>query len=156
MKQLGGIIALGLAMTKHSATDLKEKFSELAKATFKYRREGVLTILDPLQITSRTLMLLRIWESIYSSNPLKNGLMSLFGENLSLYSSARVQQQQRPTRVAVTSTKDTAANRCLITNYNRRDVSCGDDFEREDEDEKELKVWEAGLATAAGPFYLPP
>jgi hypothetical protein len=143
-------------MTKYSATEMKKKFSELATATFKYRREGVLTIFDPLQITSKMFMLLRIWESIYASNPLKNGLIRLFGENLNLYSSARVQQQQRSTRVAVTSTKDTAANRCLITNYNRRDFSGGDDFEREDEDEKEMKVWEAGLATAAAPFYFSP
>ncbi|KAN0072294.1 hypothetical protein V8E54_009223 [Elaphomyces granulatus] len=152
----GGIIALGLAMTKHSATEMKTKFTELATATFKLRREGALTIFDPLQITSKTFMLLRIYESIYRTTPLKNGLVRLFGENLNLFSSTQVKQQQRSTRVAVTSTKDTAANRCLITNYNRPDFSSGDDFEREDKDEKEMKVWEAGLATAAAPFYFRP
>lgn len=143
-------------MTKHSTTEMKMKFTELAIATFKRRREGLLTIFDPLQITSKTFMLLRIYESMYRTDPLKSGLVRLFGENLNLYSSPKVKQQQRSTRVAVTSTKDTAANRCLITNYNRPDFSSGDDFEREDEDEKEMKVWEAGLATAAAPFYFPP
>jgi len=50
----------------------------------------------------------------------------------------------------------------LITNYNRPNFKSNgniepeDDFEREDEDEKEMKVWEAGLATAAAPFYFRP
>lgn len=143
-------------MTKLNATQMKKKFTEIATDTFKRRREGLLTVLDPLQITSKTFMLLRIYESIYRTGPLKQGLVRLFGENVNLYSSARAQQQQRSTRVAVTSTKDTAANRCLITNYNRPGFSGGEDFEREDEDEKEMKVWEAGLATTAAPFYFQP
>ena len=143
-------------MTKHNATQMKKKFTEIATNTFKFRREGLLTPFDPLQITSKTFMLLRIYESIYRTSPLKNSLVQLFGENLNLFSSARVQQQQRSTRVAVTSTKDTASNRCLITNYNRPGFSGGEDFEREDDDEKEMKVWEAGLATAAAPFYFRP
>jgi predicted acylesterase/phospholipase RssA len=143
-------------MTKLTTTEMKMEFIKLATATFKFRREGVLTILDPAQITSKTFMLLRIYESIYRTTPLKQVLVKLFGENLNLYSSARDQQRLRSTRVAVTSTKDTAANRCLITNYNRLDFSSGEDFEREDEDEKEMKVWEAGLATAAAPFYFRP
>ena len=156
----GGIISLGLAMTKFNATRMKEKFLELATNTFKYRREGYFGILDPLKVTSKALMLLRIYDSVYRTGPLKEGLRRLFGD-VNLYSSARAQQHQRSTRVAVTSTKDTAANRCLITNYNRpgynrSGFSGGEDFEREDDDEKEMKVWEAGLATAAAPFYFRP
>lgn len=143
-------------MTKLNATQMKKKFTEIATDTFRFRREGLLTDFDPLQITSKTFMLLRIYESRYRTGPMKQGLVQLFGENVNLYSSARAQQQQRSTRVAVTSTKDTAANRCLITNYNRPSFSGGEDFEREDEDEKEMKVWEAGLATAAAPFYFRP
>src|SRR5579862_508641 len=142
---------------------MKTKFTELAKETFKNRREGpVLTVMDPLQVASKALLLLRLLHSIYPTSPLKRGLMQLFGERLNLFSSATVQQQQRSTRVAVTSTKDTGAQRCLITNYNRPNFKSNgniepeDDFEREDEDEKEMKVWEAGLATAAAPFYFRP
>lgn len=135
---------------------MREKFTELATATFKRRREGMLSNLDPFKIASKVMMLLRLYESVYPTTPLREGLKRLFGENLNLYSSARIQQQQRSTRVAVTSTKDTAATRCLITNYNRLDFSSGDDFEREDDDGKEIKVWEAGLATAAAPFYFRP
>ncbi len=44
---------------------------------------------------------------------------------------------------------------CLMANYNR---SCGDwaNFEREDDIDKDLKVFEAELATSAAPIYLPP
>lgn len=150
-------------MTDYTTTEMKTKFTELAVETFKSRREGsVLTVIDPLQIASKTLLLLRFFESIYPTSPLKRGLIRLFGERLNLFSSATVQQQQRSTRVAVTSSKDTAAQRCLITNYNRPDfngkdnIEPEDDFEREDEDEKEMKVWEAGLATASAPFYFRP
>ena len=143
-------------MTKLDAPQMREKFKELAKATFQYRREKYLTLIDPLKITSKMFLLLRIYESIYRADPLKQALIKFFGEDVKLYSSARVQQHQRSTRVAVTSTKDTAANPCVITNYNRPGFSGGEDFEREDDDEKDMKVFEAGLATASAPFYFPP
>lgn len=135
---------------------MKEEFAKITKETFRLRREGLVTLIDPFQITSKAFMLLRIYESIYRTGPLKQGLIDLFGENVNLFSSAKVQQHQRATRVAVTSTKDNGGNRCLIANYNRPDLSNGDDFEREDDDEKEMRVWEAGLATAAAPFYFRP
>ncbi|KAH0565196.1 hypothetical protein GP486_001412 [Trichoglossum hirsutum] len=157
----GGIIALGLVLTDYTTTDMKTQFVELATEAFKNRREGVvLTAIDPLQVASKALLLLRFFQSIYPTSPLKRGLIQLFGERLNLFSSATVQQQQRSTRVAVTSTKNIAAQRCLITNYNRPDfkskgnIEPEDDFEREDEDEKEMKVWEACLATASAPFYF--
>jgi predicted acylesterase/phospholipase RssA len=150
-------------MTGHAAADVKTKFTELATETFKHRREGaVLTVIDRLQVASKTLLLLGFFQSVYPTSPLKRGLVKLFGENLKLFSSAMVQKEQRSTRVAVTSTKDTAAQRCLIANYNRPgsksngNIEPEDDFEREDEDEKEMKVWEAALATASAPFYFRP
>jgi hypothetical protein len=148
-------------LTDHSITDMKTKFVELAIGAFRYRREGVLlSAIDPLQVTLKALLSLCFFQSIYPTSPLKHGLIQIFGEHLNLFSSATVQQHQRSTRVAVTSTKNIAAQRCLITNYNRPDfkskggIEPEDDFEREDEDEKEMKVWEAGLATASAPFYF--
>jgi predicted acylesterase/phospholipase RssA len=135
---------------------MKTKFKELATDTFKLRRGGMLTYVDPLQVASMTLMVLGIFVSKYHTTPLRNGLIRLFGEDLNLYSSTKVKKLQRPTRVAVASTKDIGASRCLITNYNRPDFSSGDDFEHEDEDAKEMRVWEAGLATASAPYYFRP
>ncbi|KAH9204724.1 hypothetical protein DL95DRAFT_418032 [Leptodontidium sp. 2 PMI_412] len=61
----------------------------------------------------------------------------------------------RSVRVAVTSEKDNGADKCFIAIYNR--PAFGDqqlDFEREDDEPKEMKKWEAALATASAPFYF--
>jgi hypothetical protein len=49
-------------------------------------------------------------------------------------------------KVAVTSSKDNGINKCLITNYNRPTLDDNLDFEREDENGKEMKIWEAAIA----------
>ncbi|EON61597.1 hypothetical protein W97_00812 [Coniosporium apollinis CBS 100218] len=144
----GGIIALGLTETNIPIAKMKTEFLELAKATFETQRGGFGKV-DPFKLTARFLMILHITESIYRRTPLRNSLKRLFGENTRLFS-----HSSRSARVAVTSTKDKAANRCLISNYNRPSLDEADDFEREDEDTKEMNVWEAGLATAAAPFYF--
>jgi predicted acylesterase/phospholipase RssA len=147
---IGGIIALGLATKDLSTTRLKAEFLALATKTFEKRREGTLmTMLDPFKVTSTFFLLLRIWESVYRTSPLKDGLKRLFGSDQNLFSAAR-----RPVRVAVTSVKDNGADKCLITNYNRPLFGTDHDFEREDESQKDMKIWEAGLATAAAPFYF--
>ena len=175
----GGIIALGLATRGDlSVYDMREKFTNLARETFKARRAGrIATLLDPLQWIPKTLLLLRIKESMYRTKPLKEGLQELFTKNRLLYSGGPEYREPRMTRVAVTSAKDEAATACIITNYNRPQVNIkaplgsltwrsnlerwnGDysnaDFEREDREENEMKVWEAGLATSAAPFYFKP
>ena len=175
----GGIIALGLAtrgdLTVHG---MREKFMDLAKQTFRARRAGrVVTLLDPLQWIPKTLLLLRIKESVYRTKPLKEGLQDLFTRDRLLFSGGPDYREPRITRVAVTSAKDEAATACIITNYNRPQISVkaplgslswrsnlerwnGDysnaDFEREDREDNEMKIWEAGLATSAAPFYFKP
>ena len=136
---------------------MKEIFINLASDTFKKRREGsLLGRIDSAQILSKACLLLRIWDSIYPTTPLKNNLINVLGKDVNLFSSAPITKRQRSTRVAITSVKDKAASFCLIANYNRPSQSAADDFEREDEDSKEIKVWEAGLASAAAPFYFRP
>jgi hypothetical protein len=168
----GGIIALGLTSPNPSTEnmtieDMKKKFFELAKRTFEKDRSGFIGKFDPSQLFVKALMVMRITDSIYPVNPLRDALIDLFGPDVRLFSSPKRTHRQRLTRVAVTSTKDKAANRCLISNYNRLKygnekrpdqedhVPCEDDFEREDKDGLEMRTWEAGLAAAAAPFYFP-
>lgn len=154
----GGIIALGLGILpndKSSQKDrsigaLKREFIELATKTFRTGRGGtLLAALDPFKLTSKSFMALRLWESKYSTKPLKEGLQKIFGPENNLFAA-----RNRTTRVAVTSAKDNGADRCLIANYNRPTANADLDFEREDENMNEMKIWEAGLATAAAPFYF--
>ncbi|KAF2466166.1 uncharacterized protein BDR25DRAFT_317959 [Lindgomyces ingoldianus] len=154
----GGIIALGLTV-KDDLTigQMKETFIRLAHKTFGKRREGeLISKIDPFKITSKLMMLFQIFPSIYPTTPLQKGLIELFGRDTTLFSSTSQIRQQRATRVAVTSTKDASASLCLIANYNRFNLQNSDDFEREDENEKELRTWEAGLATSAAPLYFRP
>jgi predicted acylesterase/phospholipase RssA len=149
---LGGIIALGLATRRMSPEQMRDKFLIFASKAFKYRREGpLITALDPLRITSFTLLVLRLTNSIYPTTPLRESLQDLFGETENIFSPAR-----RTVRVAVTSCKEKATTFCFITNYNRPTLSNEQDFEREDDNAKEMKIWEAGMATSAAPFYFRP
>jgi Patatin-like phospholipase len=55
----------------------------------------------------------------------------------------------------VTTARDEGETECLVANYNRP-LGNWTRFEREDDAAKDMKIWEAGLATSAAPFYLPP
>ena len=175
----GGILALSLALLGDVRVEsMKDIFIDLAKEAFRAKRGGwVITKMDPLQWVPKTLLLLKVKESLYPTKPLKKALQDLFSERRLLFSGGPDFREPRFTRVAVTSAKDEAATACLITNYNRPQVSVrtgsgglgwrsdlerwnGDqnsaDFEREDRENGEMKAWEAGLATAAAPFYFKP
>ena len=149
----GGIIALGIAMTENTVTSMKEEFKRIAKKTFKTGRAGPG---DPHKITSSLFILIRIWKSWYSPNPLRSGLQELFTDQLSMFSSSIQTHKQRATRVAVTAAVGIDATPCVMANYNRPAYSEGLDFEREDDEAKDMRVWEAALATAAAPLYFPP
>jgi hypothetical protein len=55
----------------------------------------------------------------------------------------------------VTTARDKGETECIITNYNRP-LGNWTRFEREDDIDKDMKIWQAALATSAAPFYLPP
>jgi patatin-like phospholipase/acyl hydrolase len=154
----GGVIALGLAILPNdkvgqkdrSVRALKEEFIDLATKTFRTGKEGAwIAAIDYFNLTSKAFMALRIWESKYGTKPLREGLKSIFGAENKLFSS-----RHRAVRVAVTSAKDQGADKCLIANYNRPTATDDSDFEREDENSKEMRIWEAALATSAAPFYF--
>jgi hypothetical protein len=123
---------------------------EFATKTFR-KTVGQFTADEISKLASKIFMLLHISDSLYGTAPLTDGLKEIFGADRKLFSHA-----PRDVRVAVTSAKDNGADRCLIANYNRS--GCGEDdqdFEREDDDENEMKIWEAALATASAPLYFP-
>lgn len=156
---VGGIISLGLALTKLSIDEMKEKFCVLATTAFEYSRVGIWSYVDYFDLAAKFLLVCRLFPSRYRTAPLKDGLIKLFGLQPSMFSFASETRQQRSTRVAVTSSLD--GNPWIISNYSRplalldtyelRRVPSAQDntqpggsgFEREDEPEKEMKIWEA-------------
>ena len=157
---IGGIIALGLAMTEYNLSEITENFIKLSERTFKMHRGGILSTFDPLNVVPAFFMAVKAWESKYRTTPLREGLIGLFGEDMSMFPTATFTASQRKVRVAVTST--TSGEPCIFTNYNRITStgtlptenagfiranlsfhSDNKDFEREDEQSREAKVWEA-------------
>jgi hypothetical protein len=135
---------------------MKEIFRSLATQTFQNDRRGMLSWIDPLKMTAKVLMFMKIWKSRYSTRPLREGLMKLFGQQQSIFSCPATVGRQRPVRVAVTSTS--AGHACIFSNYSRAPLvpnkqqgideeadylESEKDFEREDDPVREAKIWEA-------------
>lgn len=150
----GGIIALGLAMAQEnlSAEQMVQKFRTLAEATFKLDRRGHLSLMDPLAVVPKVFMFTKLWTSRYRSSNLRNGLIELFGESQTMFSSAMTTHRQRRVRVAVTCTS--SGQPCIFSNYSKtirtsdqtvdaNDLGTNGDLEREDDPLEEAKVWEA-------------
>ncbi|KAF2192481.1 hypothetical protein K469DRAFT_745903 [Zopfia rhizophila CBS 207.26] len=153
----GGIIALALGMQDESLNDMTGKFVEFATNTFSRPNAGdILTKAKIGHIMTKIFMALGFTKTMFDSTPLKRGLIDFFGEGTSLFSSARARKHQCSTGVAVVTATDAGDTKCLISSYNRPDLSDCPDFEREDDDDMSMKIWEAALATSAAPFYLPP
>jgi hypothetical protein len=100
---------------------------------------------------SNILMFFRVIKSRYKSGNLKASLLDFFDQNQPIFGEAVTTGKQRTTRVAVTSTSD--GDPCLFTNYSRASYGEGlsdrdhlvdnKGFERQDNPDKEARVWEA-------------
>jgi hypothetical protein len=135
-------------MSGNSTQAMINFFEKAAKATFGKSRTWS-------SKTTRALMILGRYDSQYSATPLATELSTFFGGETSLFAPARLRNFQSTTRVAVTTARDEGETECIIANYNRPS-GYWTRFEREDDAKKDMKIWEAGLATSAAPFYLPP
>ena len=156
----GGIISLALAMTNASIAEMETFFTGVSEKTFSKTTAGIISRIGPLKkITTYTLMILRLTESVFSAESLKEGLKKFFKDyhplETSLFAPA-LHSQASSNRVAVTSAKDLGQTTCLITSYNHPLGNPTNNLEREEDSEKDMKIWEAALATSAAPFYLPP
>jgi predicted acylesterase/phospholipase RssA len=133
--------------------EMIEFFTKVCERTFTDSRMG-------MRALTRTFMIFRRFDSVYSRQPLEDAVKSIFGRNektgeyATLFSPAVVRSYPSTTRVAVTAARGSGETEVLITNYNR---PSGDwkNFEREDDCHREFKIWEAAVATSAAPFYLP-
>jgi patatin-like phospholipase/acyl hydrolase len=153
----GGIIALALAMQEKSLNEMTETFVMFATDTFSRPTAGdVLTKMKIGHLMTKIFMALGITTTMFDPSPLRRGLVKFFGKDTRLFSMARERKHQCSTRVAVVAATEKGNTKCLIASYNRPDLSNGSDFEREDDDEMGMKIWEAALATSAAPLYLPP
>jgi patatin-like phospholipase/acyl hydrolase len=142
-----------LALLDDPLPDLQLRFKAIANAIFD---KNVVERMDPKRIIRKAGMFLRLNKSLYSANTLEKKLQDTFSPGKKLFSSIQASGISYSTRVAVTSAKDAKATRCLFASYNRPTLKGGHQFEREETDETEIKVWEAARATSAAPFYLPP
>jgi hypothetical protein len=104
-------------MTEYNISEMITKFLELSERTFKSDRGGILSTFDPLNVLPAFFIAVKAWESKYKTTPLREGLISLFGKDKSMFPAATFTGSQRAVRVAVTST--TSGDPCIFTNYNR-------------------------------------
>jgi len=158
---IGGIIALALAMSTKGSESLPEMiefFESVSAETFEQGRLA--------KIVQYGLMLLRIRDSVFRAEGLRQGLQDYFTpKDTALFAPAlHTHLMSSGTRVAVTAAKDLGGKTdCLITSYNHPSSSDEADcksstyvLEREEDVDKDMKIWEAGMATSAAPYYLPP
>jgi hypothetical protein len=99
-------------------------------------------------------MMFNITDSLYSSSELEKAAKAFFGHDTGLFGPAMSPGHgQISTRVAVTSSIGYAETMTLISNYNHPQ---GKNASREEDPSKDMRVWEAAMATSAAPYYLPP
>lgn len=104
-------------MTEYSLSEITNNFLALSKETFKQNRGGILSTFDPLNVFPAFFMALKAWQSKYKTKPLREGLISQFSGDMSMFPASTFTGTQRKVRVAVTST--TSGEPCIFTNYNR-------------------------------------
>ncbi|KIW89518.1 uncharacterized protein Z519_09674 [Cladophialophora bantiana CBS 173.52] len=132
-------------------------FKDFASSTFRHPRAGsLLTKIGLGHFVTSVVMSFGLYQALFDSAPLESGLKDFFGSQTSLFGSARTRHHQCSTRVAVVATVDFGKRAQLITSYNRPNLGSSSEFEREDDETKGMRIWEAGLATSAAPFYLAP
>jgi len=140
-----------------SLPEMMEFFESVSTDTFE---QGALA-----KIVQYGLMVLRIRDSVFSAEGLRQGLQNYFTpKDTALFAPAlHTHLMSSGTRVAVTAAKDLGGKTdCLITSYNHPSSSGEADcksstyvVEREEDVDKDMKIWEAGMATSAAPYYLP-
>lgn len=104
--------------------DLLVEFKKIAKETFKsnraFRDKVSQAVAGYLQ---NFLLSIRVWDSIYPSEPLKKQLQTTLHNDLTMFGAATHTGRQRLIRVAVTTVKNGGKQPTVIANYNHRDRS---------------------------------
>lgn len=144
-------------MSSSTVEEMTAFFTKAARQTFSETRTGSLfSKIDPSHTAAKALMFLRLYGSVFKREPLEKALKEFFGKSSLFAPDRKGLQPQCTPRVAVTAAKDSGQTDCLIASYNRPVIDDWGNFDREDSESKDMKIWEAALATSAAPFYLPP
>jgi len=142
-------------MSNKPISEMMKFFLEVSEKTFQRTTAGFISKFGPLKkATAYAMMVLGLAHSVFSSEALKGGLKFFFNDKASLFAPVLCSQPST-TRVAVTSAKDLGQTTCLITSYNHPLGNPANNIEREENSERDMKIWEAALATSAAPFWLP-
>lgn len=142
-----------MSKKSNSIPDMMSFFRKVSADTFSKTNAGWLSQFTPLKkFATYSLMFFRIVDSMYPSDELVKGAKTFFGDT-SLFAPA-LSRLPQATRVAVTSAKDMGDTECLITSYNHPEPNPNAIFEREEDTKKDMRIWEAALATSAAPPYL--
>jgi hypothetical protein len=144
-------------MSSSTVEEMTTFFTKAARQTFSETRTGyIFSKIDPSHTAAKALMFLRLYGSVFKQEPLEKALKKFFGASSLFAPNHKGLQPQCTPRVAVTAAKDSGQTDCLIASYNRPVIDDWGNFDREDSESKDMKIWEAALATSAAPFYLPP
>lgn len=104
--------------------DLLVEFKKIGKETFKNNRAPRDKVSQAVAGWLQNFLLsIRLWESIYPSEPLKNQLQTTLDIDLAMFGAATHTGNQRLIRVAVTAVKNGGKQPTVIANYNHCDRS---------------------------------
>jgi len=136
-------------------------FKELARTTFERDRLQLNALAD-VRLRSvatkigNSLLFVGLLKSRYSSSPRRNALQQAFGKDQALFGPPKTfaQQLERPTRVAVYASSSVLRTLCTFANYSRdicepdqatdrSDLGADQGFIREDDPDREPRIWEA-------------
>ncbi|KAF1956454.1 hypothetical protein CC80DRAFT_516035 [Byssothecium circinans] len=143
----GGIVALGLVTRNWTVQECIVRFEELCVTAFTRRTGGNIPLVSWLVDNYN--------HSKYETKSLHEALQSAFPSHQYLFGGRRTDQLwTTPVKVAVTAVG--ASNSAMVlANYNRRcDEKLSYQFQRPENMQWELKVWEAARATSAAPRFF--
>ncbi|KAF2735206.1 hypothetical protein EJ04DRAFT_576300 [Polyplosphaeria fusca] len=143
----GGIIALALGVKQWKVGACIEEFKRLCDTAFTPREFHGIPGFQYLATVHHG--------STWKTSPLYEALHESLGDKF-LFGGE--QDSDNAARVAVTTTNEVATKGIVLANYCRKDRKGGTpyDFLRPNEPEAEMRLWEAGAATAAAaPFFKP-
>ncbi|KAK7557627.1 hypothetical protein IWX91DRAFT_110775 [Phyllosticta citricarpa] len=144
----GGLVALGLAAKEWSVENCINRFESLCKKAFTRRTGGNLPLIG--------WYIENYYQSMYETQPFQFALMEAFGKDEYLFGGRRAAKQSSSNvKVAVITTSAVTGIPVVVSNYNR--PSSGKlsyHFQRAEDSDAELKIWEAARCTSAAPRYF--
>ncbi|KAF8246765.1 hypothetical protein K440DRAFT_661863 [Wilcoxina mikolae CBS 423.85] len=147
----GGILALALGHSSLTSAEAHKLFSGLSKDVFK---KGFWKNSFAIAQALRK-------DAVYPSGLIEIQLQKAFTKNTDLFGSVgpRIHTKGQTSHVRSSlkvgvAAATTGGRICIMSNYIRKVQSNAIDFYREEDPEKEVKVWQAGRCTSAAPYYF--